>query len=97
MQKMRKRLLRKEARFNCSNRISDIEVEKALNLANKTYKLTMKDLSLVEQIEKYREALQEIAEMPGDCGGGCGNSCCGCIKSAIFLADEALEGQNEET
>ena len=40
--------------------------------------------------DKLAEAMEEIKSMPDDCGGGCGNYCCGCIKSAIYTAEQAL-------
>jgi len=37
------------------------------------------------------KALVHISNMDNDCGGGMGESCCGCISSAIWAAEEAIE------
>ena len=43
------------------------------------------------EIERLRAALDVIAALPPDCGGGCGSGCCGCVNRAIAIADAALD------
>ena len=42
-----------------------------------------------KKIAKLELALASIAKLPHDCGGGCGEGCCGCISKAIQIAEES--------
>jgi hypothetical protein len=41
-------------------------------------------------------ALGRIAELPDNCGGGCGQGCCGCIGRAIAIAQIELDKPDRE-
>lgn len=46
--------------------------------------------------ETLESVLTRISELSNDCGGGCGQGCCGCIGKAIWIAEKAVDRLKKE-